>query len=133
MKMSQARYNDLVYMGLKYGWFEPLFGEGAMLRQADIRVVMQLGCPVLRTGVRDAVLWPGEKAPADHGWEVEVDTDEVLAKMREYMEGHWMKQAMDKQWWKWVRERVWPAIIEAALSTPEEECAEESPIVCPKA
>jgi hypothetical protein len=135
MKMSMARYNDLVYLGLKYGWFRPLFGDNAGPRQCDIRVCMQMGCAEMLkgAGVEAAILWPDEMAPVDHNKMVEVDTLRVLTAMKVYMEDHWMKQHMGKEWWEWVAKEVWPNVIEAAMKTPEKECAKESPLVQPEA
>ena len=125
IKMSQARYNDLVYMGLRYGWFKPMFGEGSRPRECDVRICMQLGNAEMleEAGPEAAVLLPDEKAPADHGRMLVVDTYRVLIEMRNFMEAYWLERGMDEEWWDWVKRGMWPVIIKVAMATREERCA----------
>jgi hypothetical protein len=121
------------YLGMKYLWFQQMFGKDVGPRGCDIRVVMQLGNDELlnKAGLLSGIFWPDDKAPAGKE-QVEVNTDRVFETMRTYMEDHWLKRRATKKWEKWAR-KAWPKLIEAAMNTPEEECAKDSQIVQPEA
>jgi hypothetical protein len=133
VQMSVARYNDLVYLGLKYLWFRQMFGKDAGPRGCDIRIVMQRGNDELLKKAEPirAILWAEENAPMGKE-EVEVDTDRVFDTMWTYMEDHWIKRRATKKWERWAR-KAWPKLIEAAMNTPEEGCAKDSMAVQPEA
>lgn len=97
--MSEARLNDLVYITMKYLYFQPLFGDGSGPRECDIRVCMNVAVPQTITGPCTAwILLPDEVAPASHDTQYSVDTDAVFAACRTYMEDHWMKAPVGEVW-----------------------------------
>jgi hypothetical protein len=91
--MSEARYNDLVYVTLKRFYFEPMLGEGHGPRECDIRVCMQMGHkPLLaEAGPSAAILMPDEKSSASHDRFFDIDTEVVFDEIVTYMEDHWLK------------------------------------------
>lgn len=130
LTMSEARYNDLVYLTLKKNLFEPMFGENASPRECDIRICMQLGCPELMktAGLTAAILSPNEVSGRSHTKILDIDTDAVFETITVYMEEHWLKQELDvafgrpnvrDEMLKFFNEGIIPAI----QSVPEEECA----------
>lgn len=100
-KMSEARFNDLVYMILKKMFFEPCIGEGNSPRECDIRVCMNMSQPKMMTGKNPllaSILSPTEISPRSHEIFYDIDFDVVLKKCRNYMEDHWFKQKMPQEW-----------------------------------
>ncbi len=132
IKMSEARYNDLVYLTLKQFFFEPAKLGGP--RQCDIRVCMQMGhLPLLeKAGPAAMILSPTEQAPASHTDLLEIDTDRVFDETLTYVEDHWMKSTFEEAYAnpnikaemkKFYDESLIPAI----MATAEDQCAIELP------
>ena len=82
--MSEARYNDLIYMTLKKLFFEPW---GMNPRECDIRVCMQMGYrPMLdKAGPMAGILLPDEVSPRSHESTYDIDTDKALVESIDYM------------------------------------------------
>ncbi len=126
--ISEARFNDLVYLTLKRYFFEPMYGEGTYPRECDIRVVMNMvhhdtwkGPPLAA-----AILLPGEVAPSSHDARYEVETDDILAESTNYVEDHWLKcpieEASGNPTWKAVVGDDFKKVVELILGLPEESC-----------
>lgn len=126
--MSEARYNDLVYMILKKTFFEPC---GMSPRECDIRICMQMGCPEMlnKAGIMAAILLPNEKAPNSHDIQYTINYRRVFEECIEYIEDHWMKQTFDEaigqegtheKMWQWLIEPN--SVIDCILQTEEKLC-----------
>jgi hypothetical protein len=122
MNMSEARFNDLVYLTLKKLYFEPIFGIGASPRGCDIRICMNLSCPSMIKSINAAILLPNEIAPRSHTIFYNIDTDKVFDECKDYMENHWLKQEISENWLKSAKDYYNEEIIRAAMSVSEEEC-----------
>lgn len=127
-RMSEARLNDLTYMALRHLFFVPMFGEGAVPRECDIRICMDMACPEERaTSLQQAILWPNEVSGRSHEISYEVDTDRVLEEVIGYMEDHWLKQTMAEAYKdpdaRAKAERFYrEEIVRVVMETPEEKC-----------
>ncbi len=117
LRMSEARYNDLVYLTLRYAYFMPVWGEEAAPRECDIRICMDMGMGKTTS----PILMPNERSGRRHDVEVEVDLDKVRDVCLDYLEQHWRME-----WAEGGRKRfeteVWPKLVEAAMGTTEKEC-----------
>jgi hypothetical protein len=129
VKISEARYNDLVYASLKKLYFEPIFGHGGCPRGCDIRVCMQMGCQnmLLNAGPAAMILRPDEVPPNSHTILLEVDTDTVFKEIVNYMEDHWLKQTTEEAFGcelakKEMKEYFETQIIPCIMGVPEEQC-----------
>jgi hypothetical protein len=127
MQMSEARYNDLIYLLLKKLFFEPAELGGP--RECDIRVCMQLAAPELLTGPQDAVLLPGEQSGRSHTRTIEVCFGTAFDECLTYLEEHWMKQTMEEAagdpvvkqaMWDWCCQQ--DGIFDTVKTLPEEQC-----------
>lgn len=128
-KISEARYNDMVYLFLKKCFFEPIFGEGHGPRECDIRVCMQMGHKeMLKNAPPSAmILSPTEIAPKSHEKLLDVDTDEVFNECINYMEDHWMKMTVEESSGEpdvktKMKDFFEKEIIPAIMDLPEEKC-----------
>jgi len=124
LKMSEARFNDLVYLTLKKLYFEPNMGEGCCPRECDIRVCMNMSQPEMLVGVNPVVamiLSPAEVAPKSHDKMYDVDTDKVFDECKDYMEDHWFKQEMPEDWTKGAKE-FFEDVVKVLMTVPEDKC-----------
>jgi len=126
-QMSEARLNDVVFILLKYGFFQPMFGENAAPRECDIRICMDLSCPERITSIASAILLPDEVAPKSHTTMYDVDTDRVFDETVSYMEDHWLKMsAAEASGNPNIRDdmRKWfDDILPSLMEVPEDLCA----------
>ncbi len=123
VKISEARFNDMVYLTLGYMFFKPVFGEEASPRECDIRVCMNCICPKMMVdGITAAILLPNEVSPKSHTKFYKVETDAVLAECRLYMEDHWFKAPMTPEWETGAKE-YFVKIVDVIMKMPEDQCA----------
>ena len=122
MIMSEARLNDLCYLGLKMIFFEPVLGANP--RECDVRICMDMGVPerMKGRGIEVAILDPDEVAPSSHVIQYDVDTDKVLEVIVEYVADHWVKQEPDAEGLVEFKTNAWPKIVKAVLAVPEDNC-----------
>jgi len=115
-KISEARFNDLVYMTLKEFFFQPSMSGSP--RECDIIICMDLICQTSDN--------PYEKSRRSHTVFYDVDTDKCFDECLDYVEGHWIKQSIDEFYGKPVRAEMkkWydENLVPAILSVPEELC-----------
>lgn len=126
LKMSEARYNDLVYLTLKKLFFEPVFGEESSPRGCDIRVCMELASDEMmmqlaHRGVLSAILSPTEVAPTSHTQLYDIDTERVFDVCVDYISNHWAKQEPDPKAIVEFKE-LYKKIVETVMQVPEEKC-----------
>ncbi len=123
--MSQARYNDLVYITLKKLYFEPAFGEGTNPRECDIRVCMNMAHPQMLQGenpLQAMILSPTEIAPKSHTTQYKINTQAVYNECKSYMEDHWFKQPMPKEWEDNNPQEYYNQILTTLMTIPEDKC-----------
>ena len=113
VRMSEARYNDLVYLTLKTLFFEPIFGGSP--RECDIQVCMQMGNPaMLQEAGMQAATTPStiEATGARHDREYWIEPAVVLEAVLSYLEDHWMKKRFPAQARRQM-ESQYPKIVQA--------------------
>lgn len=126
IKMTEARYNDLVYLTLKKLWFEPIFNSSP--RECDIRVCMQMGNKIMleQAVPNAAILLQNEFAPKSKT-EYEIDTDLVFYECKDYVENHWLKTTTDEVFGRPIGEEFMKfyveCIIPSVMSVDEDKCA----------
>lgn len=123
-RMSEARYNDLVYLSLKKFFFDP-----TCPRECDIRVCMQMGHPPMLAAAAEkhgplsvAILSPTEKAPNSHEIMYNVDTDNVIEETLAYLEDHWIKGSFPTKDREAIKQQFHKHIVPIALEIPEKDC-----------
>ena len=123
VQMSEARYNDLVYMALKCTFFEPVMGANP--READIRICMQMGSEEMmaKATLQDSILSPTEVAPKSHDTQYQIDTDRVFEAVIDYLTDHWRATATKKQI-RAMKKDFDTKILPSAMNTKEEECGQ---------
>lgn len=129
INMSEARYNDLVFMMLKYFLFLPAKVPGP--RECDIRMCMQMGCQelfqemVARDGIMTVVLRPDEQSPRRHDKMYDINPTLVFNEVIIYIEEHWLKEKVGEEIIQNMKIGL-PLIIDRIMRTPEEDCAKEN-------
>jgi hypothetical protein len=124
VKMSEARYNDLVYLTLKTFFVEPIYGGSP--RECDIRVCMLMGNPAMRqtagTEARTLTRTEFTHETAAARQEYWIEPAVVLEAVLRYLEEHWMKERFPAKARREMN-RQYRKIAQAVMATPEHECA----------